>query len=76
MKSVSSFLCKTLLVVLFCALIFILTGCSTDQMGETSLEGNIRHRRNLRLDNQQLLTDIDKFLLLDEPSRLSERRIP
>lgn len=76
MKSVSSFLCKTLLAVLFCALIFILTGCSAQQMGETSAKGDIRHQRNLRINNQELMADIDKFLLLDEPSKLSERRIP
>ena len=76
MKSVSSFLCKTLLAVLFCALIFILTGCTTDQMGETCLEGDTRHQRNLRINNQEMMADIDKFLLLDEPSKLSERRVP
>jgi hypothetical protein len=76
MKSVSSFLCKTLLAALFCALIFILTGCSVNQMGETSLEGDVRHQRALRVNNEQMMADIDKFLLLDEPSKLSERRIP
>jgi hypothetical protein len=76
MKSVSSFLCKTLLAALLCAIIFVLTGCSTDQMGETTLEGDVRHQRVLRIDNQELMADIDKFLLLDEPSKLTERRIP
>ena len=76
MKSLSSFLCKTLLTVLFCAYVFLLSGCSADQMGETTAEGSIRHKRNLRINNQQMMEDIDKFLLLDEPSRLTDKRIP
>ncbi len=76
MKSVSSFLCKTLLAILFCAFIFTLIGCSAQQMGETSAQGEIRHQRNSRINNQEMMADIDKFLLLDEPSKLTERRIP
>lgn len=76
MKSVSSFICKTLLAVLFCALIFTLTGCSTQQPGETSFEGDIRHKRNLRLNNQEMMADIDSVLLLKEPSKLTDKRIP
>ncbi len=76
MKSISSFLCKTLLTILFCIYVFLLTGCSSEQMGETSAEGHRRHQRNLRLNHQEMMSDIDSFLLLDEPSRLSDKRIP
>jgi hypothetical protein len=45
-------------------------------MGETAAEGRRRHKRVLRIDNQELMADIDKFLLLDKPSKLTELRIP
>jgi hypothetical protein len=45
------------------------------QLGETEAEGRRRHLRNKRLNQQQLMEDIDAFLLLDEPSRLTTRRI-
>lgn len=76
MKSVSSFLCKSLLTIVLGVFIFALAGCSTQQPGESALEGDIRHRRMLRLNNQEMMSDIDRFLLTDEPSRLTERRIP
>ena len=46
------------------------------QLGETEAEGRRRHLRNQRLNQQQLMADIDKVLLLDKPSKLTERRIP
>ncbi len=52
-----------------------LCGC-WEQMGETAAEGSRRHQRNLRIDGQGLAADIDMFWLLDEPSTLTERRIP
>lgn len=76
MKSILSLLCKMLLTILFCISVFLLTGCSSEQMGETTAEGQRRHQRNLRLNHQEMMADIDSFLLLDEPSRLSDKRIP
>jgi hypothetical protein len=76
MRSVSSILRKIFLVITFCALVFVLSGCSTEQMGETEAEGQRRHVRNLRINNQQMMEDIDTFLLLDKPSKLSDKRIP
>ena len=46
------------------------------QMGETEAEGQRRHARNQRLNRQALMEDIDAFLLLDKPSRMTERTIP
>ena len=46
------------------------------QLGETEAEGRRRHLRNRRLNQQQLMADIDKVMLLDKPSKLTERRIP
>jgi hypothetical protein len=76
MRSISSILHKIFLAITLCAFVFILSGCSSEQLGETAAEGNRRHIRNLRINNQEMMEDIDSFLLLDKPSRLSEKRIP
>ena len=60
--------------IFLCSLIFWLAGCS--QPGETTAEGHRRHRRNLRLNRQGLMQDIDKVLLTDKPSKLIDKRIP
>jgi hypothetical protein len=54
-----------------------LPGCgSFAQPGETEAEGRRRHLRNLAVNRQEMMADIDKVLLLDEPSRLTDKRIP
>jgi hypothetical protein len=45
-------------------------------MGETAAEGRRRHERNLRINSQQLMADFDMLILLDKPSKLTEKRIP
>jgi hypothetical protein len=50
--------------------------CNTAQLGETEAEGNRRHRRVFRIDQSELMSDLDRFMLLDEPSRLTDKRIP
>ena len=54
-------------------LVCFLAGCS--QPGETVAEGRRRHIRNQRINQQEMMSDIDTALLLDEPSRLSDKRI-
>lgn len=54
----------------------LLAGCTTQQPGETAAEVSRRHTRTMRLNSQMMMSDIDKFLLLDKPSMLSDRRIP
>jgi hypothetical protein len=49
-------------------------GCS--QPGETPAEVARRHNRVLRLDTEMMLSDIDRALLLDRPSSLTDKRIP
>jgi len=56
------------------ALVFWLNGCS--QPGETTAEGHRRHIRNVRINQQEMNQDIDKALLLDKPSKLSDKRVP
>lgn len=66
-----------ILSAVLCSVNFCFIGCrSSDQMGETEAEGHRRHQRNLRLNRKQLMEDIDTVLLLDEPSKLTDKRIP
>ena len=58
------------------SLVLLVFGCSFEQPGETAAEGHRRHLRNLRIDQQGMVRDIDRALLTDEPSRLTDKRIP
>ena len=69
--------CKAILNVFLCAMVFWLSGCGFfEKSGETAAEGHRRHLRNLRVDNQSLMDDIDTVLLTDQPSKLTDKRIP
>jgi hypothetical protein len=73
MKNVSVL---TILGVLLCALALWLGGCGYfAQPGETLAEGHRRHLRNLSINQLNLMRDVDRALLIDEPSKLSSRRI-
>jgi hypothetical protein len=75
MKSVS--LCKVILSIILCVLVFVAFGCgSWVQPGETAAEASMRHKRVLRINRQEMIADIDKVLLLYEPSKLTDKRIP
>jgi len=75
MKSVS--VCKVILVVVLCALFIVPLGCrSYEQLGETAAEGRRRHIRNLRINRQVMMADLDALFLLDKPSKLTDKRIP
>jgi hypothetical protein len=66
-----------LLAVLLCILVFWLGGCSLiEQPGETAAEGNRRHLRNLTVNQQNMMSDIDRTLLFDKPSKLTDKKIP
>jgi hypothetical protein len=62
------------LALMLCAAALLSTGCRG--MGETRAEASRRHSRVLRLDTQELGSDIDLVLMLDRPSRLTDRRLP
>ena len=65
------------LAFLLCGLVFWLCGCrSYEQLGETAAEGHRRHLRTIRINRQEMMGDIDKVILLDEPSKLTDKRIP
>jgi lipopolysaccharide/colanic/teichoic acid biosynthesis glycosyltransferase len=79
---------KRLSVLVLCLVaLFMLTlaGCSKSeaeggvgfsQHGETQAEGHRRHIRNVRLNQQSMTEDVDSFWQMDEPSRLTKKRIP
>ena len=76
MKRVSALVCKVILAVVLGIFIVLPFGCSSTQLGETAAEGRRRHKRVLRTNQSELMADIDMFLLLDEPSKLTDKRIP
>lgn len=56
---------------------FWLGGCeSYAQLGETKAEGNRRHQRVLRVNREEMMGDVDRVMLLDKPSRTTDKRIP
>lgn len=59
-----------------CVFVALLAGCGGRQPGETSAEISRRHDRVLRLNGEMALSDLDKVLLLDRPSKLTDKRIP
>ena len=63
-----------LLAVLLCTATFWLGGC--EQPGETAAEGHRRHLRNLTVNQQNMMSDIDRALLTDKPSKLSDKKVP
>ena len=77
MKSVSIYVCKVVLVVTSLILVFMPSGCSSfSQPGETAAEGHRRHLRTVRINQQEMMSDIDAALMLERPSRLTDKRIP
>ena len=77
MKSTNLLIFKVVLTVILLVFVFLPCGCkSYEQMGETAAEGRRRHLRNQRLNQQQLMADLDSFMLMDKPSKLTDKRIP
>jgi len=73
----SELLRRVVLAIVLFVFVFLPCGCSSyEQMGETAAEGRRRHQRNLRIQRQQLMADLDTLLLLDKPSKLTDKRIP
>ena len=76
MKSVSVSVSKVILSVILLVFVFVPFGCSSQQPGETAAEGHRRHQRVVRINQQEMMADIDTALMLDEPSKLTDKRIP
>ena len=63
--------------IMLCSLALCFAGCEYGaQTGETAAEGGRRHQRNLRVNQQLLMEDVDKVLLFDKPSKLTDKKIP
>ncbi len=76
MESIFACMRKVILVI-FLSIVFLMPlGCSMEQLGESAAEGNRRHMRILRLYKPEMVTDLDQMLFLDQPNRLTEKRIP
>jgi hypothetical protein len=76
MKSVSVSVCNVILAVALLVLVFMPFGCSSfSQPGETAAEGHRRHLRTARINQQETMADIDKVIMLDRSSRLTEKRL-
>jgi hypothetical protein len=69
---------QVVLTVLLLALALFSTGCAGffDHPGKTAQEVHRDHLRELRVNNQQMMRDIDRWLGFDQPSMLTERKLP
>ena len=76
MKSVSVSVCKVILSVILLVMVFASFGCSSQQPGETAAEGHRRHQCVVRINQQEMMADIDTVLMLAQPSKLTDKRIP
>lgn len=74
-----------ILGVVLCGLLVSVSGCKCfpafwhkgcEQMGESQAQGRRRHIDTARIHRQQLNEEIDEFFMIDEPSRLTEKRLP
>jgi len=55
----------------------IVSGCGPwAGPGESAAEASRRRQRVLHVNYSEMMADIDKFLLLDQPSRLTDRHLP
>ena len=72
MKKKIDMKCYIALVSLCLLCIICLAGCFGSP-GETSTEVNRRHERVIRNNALQIRDDADAFLLLDKPSKLSDK---
>jgi hypothetical protein len=77
LKSIYLFVVKSILTFILFVFILLACGCSSYvQMGETAAEGHRRHLRVQRINQQQLMADLDSFMLVDRPGKLTDKRIP
>ena len=74
MRKVSA---PAILGIVLCALVFCLCGCGFfAKPGETAAEGHRRHLRHLSISRQNIMADLDRAALLDEPSKATDIRMP
>lgn len=75
--SMSKGLASYVTVLAVLTLTVIVSGCGPwAGPGETAAEAGRRRERVLRVNQSEMMADIDRFLMLDEPSRLTDRHLP
>ena len=68
---------KITLVGLLLTIALLLTGCGLfNQPGKTAEEVHREHLRMLRINQQEMMRDIDRTLGVDQPSTLTDKTIP
>ncbi len=66
-----------IVVLMLGSMMLLCHGCASyAQPGESAAETSRRHHRAIRANYSQMIEDIDKFLMLDKPSSLSDKRLP
>ena len=68
-------LLKVLLFSAVCSCCVLFTGCAMQAPGETADEVSIRHKRVIKTTMMQMQADLDAYMMLDKPSKLSDRII-
>lgn len=58
-------------VCVLCSMGVCLMGCGTP--GETSAEVNRRHNNAIRTESLQMQDDVDALLMIEQPSKLSDK---
>ena len=67
----------SLLVVLLMGLALLLAGCGFfNQPGKTPAEAHRDHLRTLRVNQQEMMSDIDRTLGVEQPSKLTDKKLP
>jgi len=65
------------LAVILGVLVLSTWGCKSWRTpGETSAEARRRRDRIVRANSEQMVSDMEAVLMLDRPSKLSDRRLP
>jgi outer membrane lipopolysaccharide assembly protein LptE/RlpB len=66
-----------ILTILLMAAVVVVTGCGFfAQPGMTAQEAHREHLRILRVNNQQMMRDVDRVLGFDQPSMLTDKKLP
>jgi hypothetical protein len=65
------------LVGLLLTIALLATGCGLfNHPGKTAAEVNREHLRMLQINQQEMMRDIDQTLYLDQPSKLTDKKMP
>lgn len=63
-----------ILSVFLAAIIVFVSSCAG--LGETTSERRIRRQRVVQLERRMMAEDIEDFWMTDEPSKLTDKRMP